>query len=554
VANTIQITTAEKYIKVLSPFAYKDRLKAIGGRWNPAGRNWLFPRTHGMAAKIYKMFYTADFYTTPKIDYKADDEFRWLVASGKPDDADEFKTRVDLPDPPSKTTAWDHQRQAYWYAASMPSTMLAMDMGTGKSKVAVDVVSNMDSRLTLILCPKSVINVWPREFAAHSDKPFDIFRATQASGVKKEKAAREAMTLAHVKKRPFVCVINHEASWREPFDKFIHETEWHCIIVDESHRAKAPKGKFATFLASLAHKPARKLMLTGTPMPHSPLDIFAQYKFLEPAIFGTSYFRFKTHYGIMGGFQNKAVVGFQHQDELHDKLYSIAYRVTKEEALDLPEEIDTRRDCPMDAAALKLYADIESDFYAQVGTGEVTASNALSQMLHLQRITSGWLTTDDGVLTKVSDHKRLEFDAILDDLPEKEPLVVFARFRADLDDIRKTAVDRGLAYGEVSGRQNDLTDRAEYPEDVDVMGVQIQAGGVGVDLTRASYAVYYSCGFSLGDYLQSRSRLHRPGQVNKVTFIHLTTPGTIDPMIYAALRRRRNLVEAVLKKELPDDS
>ena len=542
---TITIKTAEKFIRVAAPYSVKDKLKAAGGRWNPSSANWLFPRTHGMAKVIYDIF---------KDDIvKADDEFHWLVSTAASDDSQDFKTRDDLPNPPSKTESWNHQRQGYFFAASMPSTMLAMDMGTGKSKVTVDLVANMDSRLTLILCPKSVVGVWPREFSKHSDKPFDVFRGQQAGTKKKEKAAREAMALAYVKKRPFVCVFNHESSWREPLASFIRSTEWQCIIIDESHRGKSPKGKFAAFLASLAHMPARKLMLTGTPMPHSPLDIWAQYRFLEPAVFGTSYFRFKNHYGVSGGFQNKQIVNFQNLDELHDKIYSIAYRVTKEEALDLPEEIDERRDCPMDEKTVTLYRAIEDDFYALVDKGEVTVSNALSQMLHLQRVTSGWITTDDDKLHKVSDHKRAEFENIMGDL-SGQPLVVFARFRADLDDIQETVESKGLRYGEVSGRRHDLTDTAEFPEDIDVMGVQIQAGGVGVDLTRASYAIYYSCGFSLGDYLQSRARLHRPGQINKVTFIHLVTPHTIDPMIYAALRRRRNLVESVLRKEMPDDS
>jgi SNF2 family DNA or RNA helicase len=81
--------------------------------------------------------------------------------------------------------------------------------------------------------------------------------------------------------------------------------------------------------------------------------------------------------------------------------------------------------------------------------------------------------------------------------------------------------------------------------------VQIQSGGVGIDCSRAAYAFYYSLGFSLGDYEQSLARLRRPGQTRCVRYYHLVCEGTVDAQVYAALRERRNVIEAVLRKLTP---
>ena len=79
------------------------------------------------------------------------------------------------------------------------------------------------------------------------------------------------------------------------------------------------------------------------------------------------------------------------------------------------------------------------------------------------------------------------------------------------------------------------------------MGVQIQAGGVGIDLTQASIAIYFSVGFSLGDYLQSLARLHRPGQRHPVTFYHLIATGTVDEKVFKALQDRQEVVANILQ-------
>jgi hypothetical protein len=86
--------------------------------------------------------------------------------------------------------------------------------------------------------------------------------------------------------------------------------------------------------------------------------------------------------------------------------------------------------------------------------------------------------------------------------------------------------------------------------DVDIVAVQIQSGGEGIDLTRAHYGIYYSLGYSLKDFLQSRRRLVRPGQEHPVLFTHLVCANTVDEDVYEALDAREKVVEFVLQRRL----
>ena len=97
---------------------------------------------------------------------------------------------------------------------------------------------------------------------------------------------------------------------------------------------------------------------------------------------------------------------------------------------------------------------------------------------------------------------------------------------------------------ELSGRRDELKRWQEG--EAQVLAVQIQAGGEGVDFTRARYSIFYSVGYQLGKYEQAKARVHRPGQTRPVQHIHLVARNTVDVKIMRALERRAEIVEAIL--------
>ena len=444
----------------------------------------------------------------------------------------------------SMTASWQHQREGLAFVKDKPGSMLAMEMGTGKTKVAIDLMDAQDYRRVLIICPLSVVSgVWPGEFAKHSAAPWTILSLAHGS-VKEKEAQAEAALL---KSERAAVVINYESVWREPFGSWAKKQPWDLVVMDESHKLKTPGGNASWYCARLSDKVPQRLALTGTPMPHRPVDIYAQYRALDKGIYGTSYFRFKARYVVMGGWNNQEIMGYQHQEEFQEKFYSIAYRVEAADVLDLPPLLTVTRMCELGPKARKLYRTLERDFIADVEEGRITAVNALSQLLRLQQVTSGYARTEDGQDVEVDTTKAELLADLLEDMGKDEPVVVFARFTHDLEVVHRVARRLGRPSYEISGDRKELS---LWNENGGVLAVQIQSGGLGIDLTKARYAVYYSLGFSLGDYLQSRARLHRPGQQRPVEIIHLVAVHTVDEKVMAALAAREQVIESIMRRGL----
>ena len=434
--------------------------------------------------------------------------------------------------------AWPHQTEALEFVSDKPGAMLAMDMGTGKSRVIVDLIAQQGYQKILILAPLSVVgNVWPGEFRKHAPGLLRVLPlASKPIKVRAEAAAKALKT-----GQPTAVVVNYDAIWRQPFGDWAMKQNWDLLVMDESHRIKAPGGVASRYCSRLSDRVGHRVALTGTPMSHSPLDIYAQYRAIDKAIYGTSFTKFRSRYAVMGGFNRMQVVAYQREDELRNLFYSRAYRVESDDVLDLPATLSINLMCDLGRLGRRLYAEMAEEFIADVEGGKITASNALSRLLRLQQITSGYGRLEDGTDREVDTAKADVLEDVLTDIGH-EPVVVFTRFVHDLDVVHRAAEKVGVPSYEVSGRRKDL---AEWTQGV--LAVQIQAGGLGLDLTLARYAIYYSLGFSLGDYSQSMARLHRPGQTHPVEYIHILASGTVDEIVMEALAKREAVVDHILR-------
>jgi len=536
----------EDRLAIQATFLHKDACKSVpGARWDKGFKLWTYPATPGAARAIHEAF-------PPESATWEESAAALLIEAERIARAAEHKTANDLPAIPlTKTQPWAHQLRGYHFAMQTPAWMLAMDMGTGKSKVTVDVIVNQGWQRVLILCPKSVVQVWPLEFEKHSAVPVGTLALDEGSMIQRTKKMTAFLDLQAVRGVPAIVVANYDAVWRGPIDEAILRTNWDAVICDESHRIKAPGGKAAMFCSRLGDRVPNRGCLTGTPLPHSPLDAYAQYRFLDKGIFGTSFVNFRARYAVMGGFNGKQVLEYQQQEEFHEKFYSIGYRVKSEDVQQLPDAVDVVRPVVLSAYARSLYNTLKKEFVVGLGDGTVTAGNALTRLLRLQQIGSGWArqdrnveTGEEGELVQVDQAKQDTLADLLEDLNDVEPVVVFCRFHHDLDAVHTVASALGRQSLELSGRRNEL--REWQSGTAPILAVQTQSGGVGINLVRARYCVFYSLGFSLGEYLQARKRTHRPGQTQNVTYFHLIATKTVDEDVYKALESRQDVVEAIL--------
>ncbi len=446
---------------------------------------------------------------------------------------------------------WRQQVAAYRFAQHKPAAMISLGLGAGKSRVAVDLVQTdpLPHGQVLILCPKSVIDVWPVQFQRYATVPDDYRVVTLREGsVTQRLTEAKNATMTDPNGSVPVLVLNYEAAWREPMRSWLLAQQWDFVILDESHRIKGAGGKRSLFAKTLASRANRRLCLTGTPMPHSPQDLYAQCRFLDASVFGTRQEDFLQRYAIRGGFDGRQIIAWQRQEEMNQKFRTIAYESSDEE-LELPPLLDLPpRTTDLEPAARRIYTDLKREFIAETDAGVVTASNALVKLLRFQQITGGFLTTDDKQVTAISTAKIDLLDEVLSELSPDEPIVIFCRFTAEIALVADRCRHRGRLTAELSGRRNELQHWQQ--SNVPVLVVQIQAGSEGIDLTRARTGIYYSYGFSNGDYRQSRKRLHRPGQTRPVRLIHLEVRNTVDQQVRRALRKRQDVVTSILKAGL----
>ena len=299
-----------------------------------------------------------------------------------------------------------------------------------------------------------------------------------------------------------------------------------------------------------------RLILTGTPIQNNPLDFFSQYKVLDDSIFGKSFYAFKNEYAVLGTYNQP--VGWRKLPELVKKAHSIAFRVTKAEALDLPDTIDEIRPVALGDKAQKLYRAFVKESYMELSKGEqgapvaVTATNILTRLLRLQQITGGFIRPDEESerYEQVSSAKLNALEDIIDTaISENKKLVVIARFIPEIKEICKMLDKKKIKYahicGEVKDRAAEVDAFQNNPECMVFVG-QLQTVSMGLTLTAASTMVFYSLSYNFADYSQAKARIHRIGQKNNCLYIHLVVKNTVDETVLKALEQKENIAAKIV--------
>ena len=458
---------------------------------------------------------------------------------------------------PVRARPYQHQREAFDFACekfgltspymSSCGVALLMEMGTGKTITSIGITGALYQsgkvRSVLIVCPLSIVGVWQEEFERFADFPYYLTILSGSSTRKKEMLA--AIRGAGLQ----IVVVNYESSWR--IQKALEAFDPDLIICDEAHKIKEARTAQSKCMHILGDKARYRLLLTGTVITNREVDVFSQYRFVNPRIFGLSFYRFRNRYFDMVGYGNHIPKFRPYMaGEFLGKLHSVAFRVTKEECLDLPDIIEEVRTVELEPKAAGLYSGIEEESYAGIKDGEVTAVNVLTKLLRLSQLTGGHLTDDDGSVYAVSRAKLDALEDIVDAaVLDDRKLVIMARFVPELDDIQAMLDKKGIGYASVRGG---VKDRAEeirrFQEDADcrVFIGQIAAAGLGITLTAASTMVFFSLDYSMSNFEQAKARIHRVSQKNDCLYIYLVAKGTVDSKVLRALRDKVDLAKMIM--------
>lgn len=385
--------------------------------------------------------------------------------------------------------------------------------------------------------------MWQEEFEKFADFPYSL---TILKGTAKKKSEQ-------LKKLPEeglqIVVVNYESAWRLEKELIAYGAD--LVIADEAHKLKENRSKQSQGMQHIGDKARYKLLLTGTVITNREIDVFSQYRFLNPAVFGTSFYAFRNQYFDMGGYGNHTPIFRKWMtDDFLRRLHSIAYRVTKAECLDLPAVTEEVRSVELEAAAAKIYDSIESDSYAKMNESEVTTANILTRLLRLSQITGGHLTDDDGIVNTVSSAKIDALSDIIDSaMAEDKKLVIMARFVPEMDDIQEFLEKKKIGYAVVRGGVKDRDKeihRFQYDDKCRVFVGQIAAAGLGITLTAASTMVFYSLDYNMSNFEQAKARIHRAGQKENCHYIYLVCKNTVDRKVLYALRKKIDLAKMLV--------
>lgn len=495
-----------------------------------------------------------------RIDLQVDEHFYALCDRAENAlNAQRFKTAKKLPQPRLRNSdLWQHQLNAYYFLNEVESGIFAGGVGVGKTKTVIDLFNNRGFKRVLVVCPAHIIRddyAWPEQFIRHSYHDYRLVKLRAGSSDNNLKLLKKELAAARSDDR-LIFLVNYESFWRgsdrrDGFGAFLLQApHFDAVYFDECHKLKSPSGMCSRFAARFANKYRSHAPLwgmTGTVLPHSPLDAFGQFRVFDPGIFGTSYSEFRARYADVYMLEDVPLIkGYINQDELAEKMSWITIEISSD-VLGLRPPQHLVRSVTLNSKERKAHDDLEMECALELEEGILSPANAMVKSLRLAEITGGHVKLDQhDHRLRIGTSKLDELRSILEDeLPGEDRIVVFVRFTCDLMAVKEASEKADFAFFQVGDGLHQLAEWRASDKKA-VLGINVKSGE-GVDLTIACYGIFYSKGYSRGELDQCCGRMQRPGQKRWVHFIHLVAKGTIDQLIDLSLQASKDATDVVIK-------
>jgi SWI/SNF-related matrix-associated actin-dependent regulator 1 of chromatin subfamily A len=401
------------------------------------------------------------------------------------------------------------------FLAERTAALLADDPGIGKSAQAIRACDDLLATKVLVVCPASVVENWRREFAKFS-----------VLGTVPLVRSYEAVTRGAI---------------QSPYDALILD-EAHYLKTKDAKRTKAIYGEKCDGAGGLIEKADHVFLLTGTPAPNNPSELWTHLRALAPEMILTkagkpqSFWQFVNAYCTTrdNGFGIQITGGKRHE-VLKEKLQPFMLRRLKSEVLtDLP---------PITWGELFVEGRVEGESGAQAalvrstlltkgvdGLREIAPHVAtLRRLTGLAKVAPvvewvwEWLESTDRKIILFGVHREV-LGAVVEQLKAFHPAVI---------------------TGDTTNRQAEV-DRFQTDPQCRVFVGQVVAAGVGITLTAASDVLFLESSWTPSDNSQAAMRAHRLGQVNPVLIRFAVLSGSVDEQIAAAVARKTRDITKIL--------
>lgn len=442
-----------------------------------------------------------------------------------------------------KTDLLEYQKDAVSKILPTRIGALFMEMGTGKSRTAIELAYLRKNKIDKVIwfCPVSLKETVRQEIKKHTNYT-DIYvfdNKTNPNNIPKcfwYVVGIESMSSSN---RIILTV-----------SKIITENTF--VILDESSYIKGHKALRTFRVTELCKNTRYRLILNGTPISQGIVDLFAQFKFLSPKILGyNSFYSFAANHLEYSEKYPGMIIRAHNTEFIAAKIKPYTYQVTKEECLNLPSKLHETSYFSMSDEQRYYYELAKEDFFQKTLEDETIDSYALFQLFNrLQCIISGFWN-DNGKLLEFENNRVDQAISVIERIPKAEKIIIFCKYEYDLKNLQKRLTD---SFGDVSifyGKLNEKQRNAQlnkFRQSARFFITTQSCGGHGLTLNEANHVIFYNNTFKYSERLQAEDRCHRIGQAKPVTYIDIHCVDSIDDRISESLSKKGNLVEDFKKQ------
>lgn len=492
-----------------------DFIHTIDGRkWQQDKKYWLIPVNSYTISKMKRLKDEYDFKTCDLVDKKIEN-------------IENLHNAVEDPDKFEKLggTLRPFQKIGVEFILKNRKIIVGDQMGLGKTMEAIAAIYCENAYPALIVCPSVVKLNWKKEINKWvPDKT--------------------------------VCVINSRSNKILPISDYyiinydilnynqtiLEKIEFKAGVADESQFCKNPKSARTKATMEIFKEIDLRILLTGTPVRNKPAEIIMQLKIINKLDDFGGWWRFVQKYcdPFKGPF-GWDISGASNVEELNRILRLICYiRRNKEDVLpELPDKI--RSYIPIKIDNREEYENVRKDI-----TNWFKEKSKDSKM---RNHISGQAIVKIEALKQIAAKGKLHAvkEWVDDFLSTEEKLVIFAHHRMIVDWIydKFKKVATKIQGGMTSEERQKSIDDFQNDDKIKIIVVSIMAGGIGINLTAASNALFVEQAWSPADHDQAEDRLHRIGQKNSVNYYYLVGKNTIDEMIVNLIAKKRKIVDGV---------
>jgi SNF2 family DNA or RNA helicase len=423
---------------------------------------------------------------------------------------------------------------------------LFMEMGTGKTRTAIEIIHRRRERITNVIwfCPVSLKETIRHEIKKHTDctdADIHVF-----NGKTNDHTAPKCLWY-------IVGIESMSASARVVLtvNKLINSGS--MVIVDESSYIKGHNASRTQRITHIASKARYRLILTGTPISQGVVDLFAQMKFLSPKILGyNSFYSFAANHLEYHEKFKDMIVRSHNVEYLAAKMQPYVYQVTKNECLDLPDKLYETRYFSMTGEQRASYEQAKEEILMEVTDDDFDSVVIFRLFTALQQIVCGfWNRRMKGKETEHIDLNSRRIDVLMDtvtSIPQNEKIIIWTKYQHDIAEISEAL--KGQYGSECVAPFHGALNEKKRAEQVErfrngarfFLSTQ-SCGGHGLTLNEAHHVIFYNNAFKYSERLQAEDRCHRIGQEHKVVYVDIQCSGSIDDRIANALASKGGLVD-----------